>query len=31
MKVNVERFGCNILLEDFKFMKNVDKIAMDVW
>ena len=31
MKVDVERFGCNNLLQDFKFMKNVVKIAMDVW
>ena len=29
MNVNIERFGCNNLLQDFKFMKNV-KIAMDV-
>ena len=31
MKVNVECFGCNNLLQDFTFMKNVVKIAMDVW
>ena len=29
MKVDVERFGCNNLLQDF--MKNDVKIAMDVW
>ena len=29
MKVDIERFDCNNLLQDFKFMKNV-KIAMDV-
>ena len=29
MKVDVERFGCNNLLRDFKSMKNV-KIAMDI-
>ena len=29
MKINVERFGCNNLFQDFKFMKNI-KIAMDV-
>ena len=31
MKVDVEHFGCNNFLQDFKFMKNIDKIAMDVW
>ena len=30
MKVDVERFGCNNLLQDFKFMKNV-KVVMDVF
>ena len=30
MKVDVERFGCSNLLQVFKFMKNVVKIAMDV-
>ena len=30
MKVNVERVGRNNLLQDFKFMKSVVKIAMDV-
>ena len=30
MKVCVERFGCNNLLQDFKFMKNLLEIAMDV-
>ena len=30
-KVDVERFGINNLLQDFKFMKNVVKIAIDVW
>ena len=25
MKVDIERFGCNNLLQDFKFMKNVVK------
>ena len=29
MKVNVEHFSCNNLIQDFKFMKNF-KIAMDV-
>ena len=29
-KIDVERFSCNNLLQDFKFMKNV-KIAMDLW
>ena len=31
MKVDVKRFGCNNLLENFKLMKSVAKIAMDVW
>ena len=31
MKVNVDHFISDILLRDFKFMKNVDKIPMDVW
>ena len=30
MKVDVERFGCKNLLQDFKFMKIV-RMAMDVW
>ena len=30
LKVDVKRFSCNNLLQDFKFMKNVVKIAMDV-
>ena len=30
MKVDVELFGYNNLLQEFKFMKNVVKIAMDV-
>ena len=30
MKVNIKHFSCNYLLQDFKFMKNVVKIAMDV-
>ena len=30
MKDDVERFGCNNLLQDFKFMKNVVKIAIDI-
>ena len=30
MKVDIERYDCNNLLRDFKFMKNVVKIAMDV-
>ena len=30
MKVNVVCFGCNNLLQNFKFMKSVLKIAMDV-
>ena len=31
MKVDVERFGCNNLFQDFKVMKNDVKIAMNVW
>ena len=31
MKVNVERFGYDNLLQDFKFMESVVRIAMDVW
>ena len=31
MKVDVERFGCNNFLQDFKFMKNVVKIAINIW
>ena len=31
MKVDFERFSYNNLLQDFKLMKNVVKIAMDVW
>ena len=30
MKVDVERFGCNNLLQDFKFMKSVVKIVMNI-
>ena len=30
MKVDVGRFGYNNLLQDFKFMKSVDKIVMSV-
>ena len=30
MKVDIEHFGCNNLLQELKFMKNVVKIAMDV-
>ena len=30
IKVEGERFGYNNLLQDFRFMKNVVKIAMDV-
>ena len=30
MKVDVERFGCNNLFQDFKFMKSDVKIAMGV-
>ena len=29
MKVDVEHFGCNNLLQDFKFMKNIVKTTMD--
>ena len=29
-KFNIECFGCNNFLQDFRFIKNV-KIAMDVW
>ena len=28
MKVDLERFGCNNPRQDFKFMKNVVKIAI---
>ena len=31
MEFKGERFGCNNLLKGFKFMKNVVKIAMDIW
>ena len=31
MKVNFEHFDCNNLLQDLKSMKNIVKIAMDVW
>ena len=31
MKVDVEHFGCNNLLQDFKFMKNVVKVVMYAW
>ena len=31
MKVDVQRFGYNNLLQDFKFMYSVAEIAMDVW
>ena len=31
MKVDVEHFDYNNLLQDFKFMKSVVKIAMDIW
>ena len=31
MKVDIEHFDYNNLLQDFKFMKNVVKIMMDVW
>ena len=31
MNVNIEHFGCNNLLGDFKFMKNLVKTAEDVW
>ena len=30
MKVDIEHFGYHNLLQDFEFMKNVVKIAMDV-
>ena len=30
MKANIDHFGCNNLLQDFKFMEHV-KIVMDVW
>ena len=30
MNVDGERFSCNNLLQDFKFMKNVVKIVMEV-
>ena len=30
MKVDVERFGYNNLLQDFKFLKNIVNITMDV-
>ena len=30
MKVNVERFDYDNVLQDFKFMKSVLKIVMDV-
>ena len=30
MKVDVQRFGFNNLLQDFKFMKCVVKIPMDI-
>ena len=29
MKVDVERFGCNNILQEFKFIKNVVKIVRD--
>ena len=31
MKVNIEHFGYNYLLQHFKFMKSIIKIAMGVW
>ena len=31
MKVNIEQFSRNKLLQDFKFMKSVVKTAMEVW
>ena len=31
MKVDIERFGRNNILQDFKFVKNIDKITVDVW
>ena len=30
MKINIERFGCNNLPQDFKFVINILKIAMGV-
>ena len=30
MKADVKNFGCNNLLQDFKFIKSVVKITMDV-
>ena len=30
LKVDVECFSCNNLLQEFKFMKNIVKVAMDV-
>ena len=27
----IKHFGCNNLLQDFKFMKNVIQIAMHTW
>ena len=31
MRLDVECFGYDKLLQDFKFMKSVVKIAMDIW
>ena len=31
MKVDIEGFGYNNLHQDFRFMKSVAKIAMDIW
>ena len=31
MEVDLEHFGCYNLLQNFKFMKNSVKIAMNVW
>ena len=31
MKVDIEFFSYNNLLHDFKFMKNIVKILMDIW
>ena len=31
MKIDAERFGCSNLLQDFELVKNLVKIAMDVW
>ena len=31
MEVDVECFSYNNLIQDFKFMKIVVKIAMDIW